>query len=54
MVFVASDRERLKTTFNSAARLYHQARPEYPDGLYDELVRLAHLRPGDGLLAVVC
>src|SRR6059058_3185216 len=54
MVFVASDRERLKTTFNSAARLYHQARPEYPDGLFDELVRLAGLRPGDRLLEVGC
>ena len=51
---VSSDRERLRTTFNSAARLYHQARPEYPAALYDELVRLAGLGPGDRLLEVGC
>ena len=54
MVFVSDDRERLRTTFNSAASLYHQARPEYPAGLFDELVRLAGLRPGDRLLEVGC
>jgi len=54
MVFVSDDRERLRTTFNSAASLYHQARPEYPAGLFDELVRLARLRPGDRLLEVGC
>ena len=54
MVFVSDDRERLRTTFNSAARRYHQARPEYPAGLYDELARLARLRPGDRLLEVGC
>lgn len=52
MAFVLSDRDRLKTTFNSVASRYHQARPEYPDELYDTLVRLTHLRPGDRLLEV--
>jgi SAM-dependent methyltransferase len=54
MVFVSGDREQLRTTFNSAASLYHQARPEYPAGLFDALVRLAGLRPGDRLLEVGC
>jgi SAM-dependent methyltransferase len=54
MVFVPSDREQLRATFNSAAKLYHQARPDYPDRLYDELVRLAQLRPSDRLLEVGC
>jgi SAM-dependent methyltransferase len=49
---VTGDRDQLKTTFNSVASLYHQARPEYPSELYDELVRLAQLRPGDRLLEV--
>jgi SAM-dependent methyltransferase len=49
-----ADRNRLRATFDSAARLYHQARPDYPDELYDELVRLAGLRPGDRLLEVGC
>jgi protein-L-isoaspartate O-methyltransferase len=49
-----ADRERLRATFDSAAQLYHQARPDYPDDLYDELVRLAGLRRGDRLLEVGC
>jgi SAM-dependent methyltransferase len=51
---VPGERDQLKTTFNSVASLYHQARPEYPSELYDELSRLAQLRPGDRLLEVGC
>jgi SAM-dependent methyltransferase len=47
-------REQLRQTFESAAKLYHQARPDYPDGLYNELIRLADLSPGDHLLEVGC
>jgi SAM-dependent methyltransferase len=54
MVAMPGDRERLAATFDSAAGLYHQARPRYPAGLYDELVRLARLQPGDRLLEVGC
>src|SRR5579871_6690914 len=54
MVLVSDDREQLRTTFNSASALYHRARPEYPDELFGELVRLAGLRPGDRLLEVGC
>jgi protein-L-isoaspartate O-methyltransferase len=49
-----TDRDRLKITFDSAAQLYQRARPEYPSELYDELVRLAEVRPGDRLLEVGC
>lgn len=49
---MTTDRDRLKVTFDSAASLYQRARPEYPEELYDELVRLAHLRPGDRLLEI--
>ena len=48
------DRERLRRTFNSAADRYHQARPDYPAELFDELVLMAGLRPGDRLLEVGC
>lgn len=48
------DREMLRGTFESAAQLYHQARPDYPDALYDELVALAGLQPGDRLLEIGC
>lgn len=54
MVLVPDHREQLRTTFDSAARLYHQARPGYPAELFGELVRLAGLRPGDRLLEVGC
>jgi len=47
---MVADRDRLKVTFDSAARLYEQARPGYPAELYDELVRRADLSPGDRLL----
>ena len=51
---MTTDRDRLKTTFNSAAESYQHARPEYPDRLYDQLIRLADLRAGDRLLEVGC
>ena len=51
---MSGDRELLRATFNSVASSYHQARPDYPAELYDELVRLAQLRPGDRLLEVGC
>jgi SAM-dependent methyltransferase len=51
---VMTDRDALKTTFDSAAQLYQEARPEYPSELYDDLVRLADLRPGDRLVEIGC
>jgi SAM-dependent methyltransferase len=44
----------LRATFDGAAELYQQARPDYPTELYEELVRLAGLRPGDRVLEVGC
>jgi SAM-dependent methyltransferase len=54
MALMTDDRQRLRVTFDAAAQLYQQARPEYPSELYDELVRLAALQPGDRLLEVGC
>jgi SAM-dependent methyltransferase len=51
---VTADRDRLRATFDSAAHLYQQSRPDYPEELYDELVRLADLRSGDRLLEIGC
>ena len=51
---VADDRVRLRTTFDSAADLYQQARPDYPETLYDALVHGAGLHPGDELLEIGC
>jgi SAM-dependent methyltransferase len=51
---VDGDRERLRATFDSAARLYDLARPGYPAEILDELLRLAELQPEASLLEVGC
>jgi len=51
---MTDDRERLRGTFDSVAQAYQQARPDYPDELYDALIRQAGLQPGDRLLEVGC
>lgn len=51
---VADNREQLRTTFDSAATLYHEARPDYPAELVDALVELAALSPGAQLLEIGC
>ena len=48
------ERERLRQTFDRAARLYDRARPGYPEALFDDLIALAGLTPGDHLLEVGC
>ncbi|MBL0749881.1 class I SAM-dependent methyltransferase [Nocardioides baculatus] len=50
---MADDRP-LAMTFDSAAERYQQARPDYPDSLFDSLVDLADLSPGDRLLEIGC
>ena len=49
---VTSHRERLGRTFDQAADLYQDARPEYPDRLFDQLTELTGVRPGDRVLEV--
>jgi SAM-dependent methyltransferase len=44
----------LRRTFDAAAERYDSARPGYPEQLFDDLVRLAALQPGDHLLEVGC
>jgi len=46
------ERERLRHTFNRAAEIYDRVRPDYPEALFDELVALAGLAPGDHLVEV--
>jgi SAM-dependent methyltransferase len=48
------DRERLRNTFGAAAASYQKARPEYPQNLFDDLVKAAGLRRGAELLEVGC
>jgi SAM-dependent methyltransferase len=47
-------REQLRQTFEQAAERYDRARPEYPEALFNDLVALAGLSPGDRLVEVGC
>ena len=49
-----ADRERLRQTFESVADRYQRARPEYPAELYDDLLAVTMLPPGDRILEVGC
>lgn len=51
---VTDDRRQLRATFEAAARLYQEARPDYPSELYEDLVRLTGLRSGDQVLEIGC
>jgi SAM-dependent methyltransferase len=51
---VAHDWERLRTTFDTVAELYQQARPEYPEPLYDTLVDLTGVGAGNRVVEVGC
>jgi SAM-dependent methyltransferase len=51
---VADERERLRATFDAAADRYEHARPDYPDDLYAELIRVTELRAGDRVLEIGC
>lgn len=48
------DYKTLRQTFEQAADLYQQARPDYPEALLDDLVQAADLHPGDRLLEIGC
>jgi trans-aconitate methyltransferase len=49
-----AERERLRETFDQAAEAYQRVRPDYPEALFDDLIELAGLAPGDQLLEVGC
>jgi SAM-dependent methyltransferase len=51
---VSETRETLRRTFETVADLYDAARASYPDELFDDLVSLAELKPGDRLLEIGC
>jgi SAM-dependent methyltransferase len=48
------ERERLRQTFDRTAESYDRVRPDYPEVLFDDLVALTGLAPGDRLLEVGC
>jgi SAM-dependent methyltransferase len=51
---MSADRTRLRGTFDTAARRYHQARPDYPEALFDALLTATGTTPGQRVLEVGC
>ncbi|MBB6733640.1 class I SAM-dependent methyltransferase [Cohnella zeiphila] len=49
-----NDHERLRESFDQAANIYQEARPDYPAELFDDLMQTTNLHPGDRLLEVGC
>lgn len=47
-----NEREQLRTTFDDVADLYHESRPEYPEQIFDRLLEVTGLCPGDRVLEV--
>lgn len=47
-------RERLRSTFDGAAALYDEARPGYPERLFDDIVSLSRVPSGGRVLEVGC
>ena len=54
MVGMTDKRESRRATFDTAADRYDRARPEYPDALFDELVRQTNLTRGNRVLEIGC
>jgi SAM-dependent methyltransferase len=51
---MTGDRVALGRTFDRSAELYDEARPGYPDALFDDLVRLAGVAEGGRVLELGC
>jgi SAM-dependent methyltransferase len=50
----ATDRHRLRATFEGVAELYDRARPAYPTEVFDDLVAVTGLGPGARILEIGC
>lgn len=48
------DFKKIRESFERAANIYQQARPDYPEELFEDLIHVANLHPGDRLLEVGC
>jgi SAM-dependent methyltransferase len=48
------DKTHLRTTFDQDALLYDQARPGYPEALFDDMVMLSDLPPAGRILEIGC
>jgi SAM-dependent methyltransferase len=48
------ERNRLRATFDRVAPLYDEARPGYPEALFDDVVSLSGVPPGGRILEIGC
>lgn len=48
------ERNRLRTTFDEDAPLYDEARPGYPEELFDDVVAMSEIAPGGRILEIGC
>ena len=48
------NRDRLRTTFDPVARLYDEARPGYPEALFDDVVSFSGIPDGGKILEIGC
>ncbi len=51
---MAEEKPPLRATFDRAALLYDEARPGYPEALFDDVVSLSRLPPGGRILEIGC
>ncbi|HEX2739161.1 MAG TPA: class I SAM-dependent methyltransferase [Rubrobacter sp.] len=51
---MADERNRLRKVFDEAALLYDEARPGYPDELFDDVVSLSGIPPEGRILEIGC
>src|SRR5258708_4832991 len=51
---MTQDRTQLRTTFDQDALLYDQARPGYPEALFDDIVTLSGIPPHGRVLEIGC
>ena len=48
------ERQLLRQTFDQVAGIYDRVRPDYPEALFEDLIALTGLVPGDRLLEIGC
>lgn len=51
---MTGDRDRLRTAFDSVVLLYDEARPGYPEALFDDVVSLSRIPAGGRILEIGC
>src|SRR3712207_1186011 len=51
---MTEERNRLRATFDQVAPLYDEARPTYPDELFDDVVSLSGVPPAGRILEIGC